>query len=177
MLNLLRAGRPLLTCREACLAEWRRFQPEASQLDAASRWPELAQLLARVGYQDDLSLYYLGRAAEGIGARAAAITYYRESVQLSGTAIACQNLSRVCGGVVLPRAASVRAAALERELARLRYRRAEPPPAGEAPGAPPEEIAEPAAMSAPAPIPAPAPMPGPPRPPASEFIEPPPAPR
>ena len=32
----------------------------------------LAALVMRIGYQDDLSLYYLGRAAEGMGYRAPA---------------------------------------------------------------------------------------------------------
>src|SRR5947207_3084251 len=68
-LTQLRAGRTLLGCREPCLAEWRRVQPQAAQLDAGARWQDLALLLTRVGYQDDLSLYYLGRAAEGLGAR------------------------------------------------------------------------------------------------------------
>src|SRR5579863_4516934 len=68
-LALLRAGRSLLTCREPCLAEWRGAQSQAAQLDAGARWQDLALLLARVGYRDDLSLYYLGRAAEGIGYR------------------------------------------------------------------------------------------------------------
>src|SRR5882672_9265117 len=64
----LRAGRALLSCRDPCLAEWRRVQPQAAQLDAAAQWQDLAVLLARAGYQDDLSLYYLGRAAEGLAA-------------------------------------------------------------------------------------------------------------
>ena len=68
----LRAGRALVSCRDPCLAEWRRVQPQAAQLDAAAQWQDLAVLLARAGYQDDLSLYYLGRAAEGLAAREAA---------------------------------------------------------------------------------------------------------
>jgi len=164
-LALLRAGEPVLTCREPCLAEWRGVQPQAAQLDAGARWQELALLLMRVGYEDDLSLYYLGRAAEGFGYRAAAIGYYRRSGQLSGTSISCQHLSLMCGGVALPRAAAVRLATIERELNRGRSRRIAPAP--QAP-TPPEATLEEAGP----PMPSPAASPG--EPTASEYIEPPP---
>ena len=162
----LRAGRALLTCREPCLAEWRSAQPQAMQLDAGARWQELAMLLTRIGYQDDLSLYYLGRAAEGLGYREAAASYYRQSTQLSATPGSCQSLSRLCGGVVLPRAAALRAAAIDRDLDRAKPRRAEPAPQGPAaPEAAPAEVA----------APAPSAVSRPTGPAASEFIEPPPA--
>src|SRR5260221_99659 len=47
----LRTGAPMLTCREACVADWRRAQPQAAQLDAAGSWPELAALVIGTGYQ------------------------------------------------------------------------------------------------------------------------------
>ncbi len=161
----LRAGRPLLNCREPCLAEWQRIQPQAAQLDGGARWQDLALLLVRAGYQDDLSLYYLGRAAEGLGHREAAAGYYRQSAQLSGSAGSCQSLSRLCGGLVLPRAAALRVAAIERELNRARPKRAEP-----APQAP--ETPAPAAAEVEAPPPA-SPVLRPSGPPPSEYIEPP----
>jgi hypothetical protein len=165
-LALLRAGRPVLTCREPCLAEWREIQPQAAQLDANARWWELSQLLVRVGYEDDLSLYYLGRAVEGIGHPGAAAGYYRQSAQLSGTSISCQHLSRVCGGVALPRASALQAARLERWLRPARPRRVEPAvPNAEAPPTGEEQIAPPM----------PGPVLRPAGPAASEVIEPPPA--
>ena len=167
----LRAGRPLLNCREPCLAEWQRAQPQAAQLDAGARWQDLALLLARTGYQDDLSLYYLGRAAEGLGHREAAAGYYRQSAQLSGSVGSCQSLSRLCGGVTLPRAAALRLAAVERDLNRARPRRGEPAPGPMAPEAGPVELVAPPAVEAPAPRPALRPS----GPPATEYIEPPPA--
>jgi len=163
----LRAGRPLLNCREPCLAEWQRIQPQAAQLDAGARWQDLALLLVRAGYQDDLSLYYLGRAAEGLGHREAAAGYYRQSAQLSGSVGSCQSLSRQCGGVVLPRAAALRVAAIERELNRARPRRTEP-----APQAPETPAPAPAEVEAPPPA---SPILRPSGPPSSDYIEPPPA--
>ena len=102
LLAQLQLGRSVLRCREPCLPAWRDAQPRAARLDAASQWGDLAALVMRTEYQDDLSLYYLGRAAEGLGFYPAAVSYYRQSMELSGTSISCANLSRLCGGVVLP---------------------------------------------------------------------------
>lgn len=175
-LVLLRAGQPLVNCRDACLENWRRAQPQAAQLDSAGRWPDLAVYLTAVGYQDDLSLYYLARAAEGMGYAAAAASYYRQSAQISGTSLSCRHQSRICGGVDLPRAALWRLAALERD-AQPRSRRGgaaprvavpdrqpEPgmaPPAGEAAYSPGPVVLTPvpAAPAAPAPPPEPPAMP------------------
>jgi hypothetical protein len=180
ILALLRAGRPILTCHEPCLPSWRSAQPQATQLDAAARWQDLAMLLWRTGYQDDLSLYYLGRASEGLGAPEAAASYYRQSTVVSGTPSSCQSLSRLCGGVTLPRAAALRVAALQRDLYRARPRRTGTPPQGAGPAeveAVPQASATPDAVPAAVEAPAPGPVPRPPGPPASEYIEPPPAPR
>jgi hypothetical protein len=198
----VQTGRALLTCREACLAEWRRLQPQAAQLDAAARWPELVAAVLQANYEDDLSLYYLGRAAEGLGYPGAAAGYYRQSLRFSGTSGSCEYQSRMCGGVILPRAASLRLASIERQVAPPPRRRATPgsarqgtpaEPTGEAARREPigtvppwERTPTPAMAESPAPAPppsappppspAPAPAPAPARAPgASEFIEPPPA--
>jgi hypothetical protein len=122
----LRTGGRLLNCREQCLSEWKRVEPQAVQLDATARWTDLAVLILQTGYEDDLSLYYLGRAAEGLHYPGAAAGYYRQSARLSGTSASCQNLSAACGGVVLPRAALLREAAIARELNQSRYRPVRP---------------------------------------------------
>ncbi len=172
-LSLLRTGRPLLSCREACLEEWRRSQMQAAQLDAAAHWPDLAVLVLRIGYQDDLSLYYLGRAAEGMGYLGAAASYYQQSTRLAGTSISCEHLSRLCGGVALPNAASLRLAAVERELKR---RTRQPPRMPTTPAMVPREPGEPipneAAATAPSDFRKPPTSAGAG---ASEYIEPPPA--
>ncbi len=172
-LSLLRTGRPLLSCREACLDEWRRSQTQAAQLDAAAHWPDLTALVLRIGYQDDLSLYYLGHAAEGMGYLGAAARYYQQSTQLAGTPISREHLSRLCGGVALPNAASLRLAAVERELKR---RTRQPPRIPATPGTVPSEpgalIPNEAAVTDPSDLrkpPASAAGTG-----ASEYIEPPP---
>lgn len=114
MVDTVRSGRAILDCREPCLAAWRQAQPQAAQYDASGRWGELATVVLRTGFQDDLSLYYLGRAAEGLGAANAARRYYAESVQISATNRSCRTFSGECGGLSLPRTASARLAMLER---------------------------------------------------------------
>ena len=196
----LRSGRALLSCREPCLAEWQRVEPEAAKFDAAARWTDLAVLVLQAGYQDDLTLYYLGRAAEGLGLPGAAASYYRQSARFSGTSNSCQNMSRLCGGVVLPSAALLREAAITSELDRRLYPRRRPEPRTPSrPGTLPSETAEPSAAEpavaagaptevappplppvpapplplVPAPPPVPAPVPA--QRPHSDYIEPPPA--
>ncbi len=149
----LRAGQTLLQCREPCLADWRIAEPKAQSLVAASHWRDLVVLLAGVGYQDDLTLYYLGEAAQGLGFPAAAAGYYRQSIELSVSDAACYRLSRQCGGVGLPRAARARLATLDRPAAQPRRAPASPPARGIAPAslAPRGSTAPAAAPEAPPP--------------------------
>ena len=184
---LIQTGAPVLRCRDACLADWQREQPEAQQLHAQGRWRSLAALVIRVNYQDDLSLYYLARAAEGLGFTAGAASYYKQSKQLSGTAIACSNLSRLCGGLVLPQAASLRLSLVTLQLEQARRAAPAPSPGKAAPAATegvatgmaqPSGTVMPEPAAAPGPVISPSPAPPPPRPAdARDFIEPPPAPR
>ena len=118
----LSTGAPLLRCREDCVADWRRRQPEAAELAAAGRWSDLAALVIAVGYQDDLTLYYLGEAAEWLGYPEAAASYYRQSTYISGTSLSCSQQSGVCGGIALPDAALSRIEALDAEARQSRRR-------------------------------------------------------
>jgi hypothetical protein len=156
----VRSGLPLLSCHETCVEQWRAAQPEAANLAATGRWPELAALVVNTGYQDDLSLYYLGRAAEGLGYPGAAASYYRQSTYASNTPQACRRQSGNCGGMNFPPAASQRIAAIDRQLNRYAPRRGAPgrpqsaPMPAEAVFAPPPEqsLPPPAAIAAPIPL-------------------------
>jgi hypothetical protein len=190
---MVRTGRALLSCRDSCLAEWQRNQPQAAQFDAAGRWPELAAVVVQTGYEDDLSLYYLGRAAQGLGYPGSAASYYRQSLRLSATGAACRYLSRMCGGQGFPQASTFRLAAIERDLNASRRRRIAPGPGraatpAELPDSGPPVPVEAAAPRPPGtappwaePVPPPTPAPGLPRPAApahapgsaSDFSEPP----
>jgi hypothetical protein len=123
LLAQLQLGHSVLRCREGCLPVWRDAQPRAAQLDASDQWGDLAVLVMRTDYQDDLSLYYLGKAAEGMGFYPAAAAYYRQSMELSGTSISCANLSRLCGGLTLPVGAAHRLSVVQQQLNRPMPRR------------------------------------------------------
>jgi len=182
---LVQVGRPVLRCRADCLAAWRAAAPQAEQDLARQRWRDLAESLIRVNYQDDLTLYYLGRAAEGLGYPKAAASYYRQSMEFSGTSGSCAYLSRQCGGVTLPRDAALRLATLDNDLNRARpARRPSPPsassanpPAAGAEAEPASAVAQPSPEQALPVAPAPAVPPPPPPPDATgsalQFIEPP----
>jgi hypothetical protein len=194
-MEYLSGGQLLLRCHEPCLAGWRAAQPKAQSLAAAAKWRDLVSLLAGVGYQDDLSLYYLGEAAEGLGFPVAAATYYRQSAEISRSSRACSLLSMQCGGVRLPQAARARLAALERPVKPVRRGPPTPPSGGAAPLSIPSEDtvpgdtvpggtapveAPPVAASVAEPPPAPAISPVPadrPVPPAAPLVAPPPLPR
>ena len=133
LLARLQLGQPVLDCRDRCLNAWIRVEPTAMQLDAAAKWDDLAVLVIRSGYQDDLSLYYLGRAAEGRKFYAAAAAYYRQSAQLSGTSVSCANLSHLCGGATLPKSTYERLAAVGRYLVSPRKRSRQPETASRLP--------------------------------------------
>lgn len=194
---LLPSGEPLLRCREACVEQWRAAVPQAVLLNREGRWRELAWLVLSIGYQDDLTLYYLGSAAAGLGYPVGAASYFRQSLELSGTAASCVYASRTCGGLLLPEASRAELAALEprlhpprRRALRPRRRRTGaievPKPKPTAPGGTGEPVPLSPAAGMPPPPAVPAPAAAPPAPDptarpvpsghgAGEFIEPPPA--
>lgn len=63
------------------------------------RWLELAAIVARVGFDIDRNYFYLGSAAEGMGYRHAAQTYYRLAL---GSSSRCADFINVCDGLDVP---------------------------------------------------------------------------
>ncbi len=113
LLRRLQAGEPMLDCRLTCRDAWRANRATALVLNEARRWRELAVLVMQTGYTDDLTYFYLGRAAEGLGYREAAKTYYQISARLSAAGLACiKENPDLCNGQSLPAAAEARLAEL-----------------------------------------------------------------
>jgi hypothetical protein len=111
LLRRLQAGEPMLDCRLACLDAWRANRATALVLNETRRWRELAVLVMQTDYTDDLTYFYLGRAAEGLGYREAAKTYYQISARLSAAGLACiKENPDLCNGQRLPAAAEARLA-------------------------------------------------------------------
>ena len=113
LLRRLQAGEAVLECSLACLDAWRSNRITALLLDETRHWRELAILVMRIGYMNDLTYYYLGHASEGLGYREAAKTYYRISARLSAAGVACNTENpNFCNGQVFPAAAETRLAEL-----------------------------------------------------------------
>lgn len=73
----LEAGQIRLDCDWSCSASWNGARNKAAGLYRSELWADLAAEVVRVGYGSDLTYFYLARAAEGLGRKAAAETYYR----------------------------------------------------------------------------------------------------
>ena len=109
----------MLECGAPCHDAWRTNRSTALVMNEARQWRDLAILVMQIGYINDLTYYYLGRAAEGLGYQDAAKTYYRTSVRLTSAGITCRaEGAEYCNGQVFPAAAAA-------ELAQLTA----PPPA------------------------------------------------
>jgi len=113
LIRRLQAGEPMLDCRLACLDAWQANRATALVLNETRRWRELAVMVMQTGYTDDLTYFYLGRAAEGLGYREAAKTYYQISARLSAAGLTCiKENPDLCNGQRLPAAAEARLAEL-----------------------------------------------------------------
>lgn len=73
----LEAGQLRLDCNWACTGTWAGARSKAAGLYRNQLWADLAAEVVRVGYGSDLTYFYLARAAEGLGRKAAAEIYYR----------------------------------------------------------------------------------------------------
>ena len=86
LMRQFQAGQPMLDCSmEECGLGWMQNRQTAELLEATGRWQELALLVMQIGFMDDLTYYYLGRAAENLGYLQAAQRYYRIAERLSVT--------------------------------------------------------------------------------------------
>ena len=64
LISQLRAGQPMLDCSMPSAAWGGCRTAEAALLEATGNWQELALFVIRIGFMDDLTYYYLGRAAQ-----------------------------------------------------------------------------------------------------------------
>lgn len=107
-----RSGQARLNCADCA----RQFGIQAADLRRyyqARDWEALAHGVLATDYRQDIAWFYLGAAAEGMGLREPARTYYAEAVRLAGEhgGRCAGRKPDLCGGIDLPRAGK---AALER---------------------------------------------------------------
>src|SRR5215467_7811602 len=99
-----RNGEAKLDCRMRCAFAWGLERQRSKGLYDTRAWSELAVDVLKIGYGDDLSYYYLGKAAEGLGYDRAAEIYFRFS---RDAALKCSDIYGDCYGFVFPRDARV----------------------------------------------------------------------
>jgi len=119
LLEDVKAGKVQLDCGVSCSATyfftaqtiWGHYQQR--------NWPALAVATARTGFRRDLTYYFLGAAAEGMQAWAAADRYYRMAGALATSNDInnkCSSVQNMCGSLVFPRDISNRLRAVAQHL-------------------------------------------------------------
>ena len=78
-LDTFRRGDTRLVSSVTTVPRWALNRSRLRALYDAQQWRELAVRVAMIDHNEDLSWYYLGRAAEGMGYRKAARVYYRQA--------------------------------------------------------------------------------------------------
>lgn len=114
VLAAVQQGDARLTCGVGCSAAWGAGRRKARNLHENELWKDLAVHVAGVGFNGDITYFYLGRATEGMGYPEVANTYYRLAL---ASPYKCDGLINNCDGLNVPaeaRAGLARLAAGER---------------------------------------------------------------
>jgi len=107
--NEFKSGEIRLHCESACALRWNAKSHHLKALHDNKLWADLANEVREVDYITDLSYYYLGRAAEGLGHPEAATIYYRLALAHLHR---CDSWLSGCDGFEFPRDIRVRLAGL-----------------------------------------------------------------
>jgi len=187
-----RAGTAVLSCGNdlSCALRWQNVRQTALQDAAAQQWADLAALVIGAGYNADVSWYYLGQAAQGMGSYDAARQYFNTAIgdaAAGGPAACAGGVVDLCNGVAVANDAQMllsqvppdQAAAPPASRRRTVTHHTAPPStaSGSSPGFVPPVTAPPAGGSAAPfvpPVAAPAPAPAAPQAPAASpgFVAP-----
>jgi hypothetical protein len=92
-------GEIRLACGIACSGTFGANRAKLIQLQNQELWRDIAITTSEIGFDSDLSYYFLGRAAEGLGYYDAAEIYY--DLALSSL-VSCNPMGNVCNGLVFP---------------------------------------------------------------------------
>jgi S1-C subfamily serine protease len=107
--NDLKSGTVRLLCESACTLRWNSRSRHLKALHDNKLWTDLANEVRDIDYVSDLSYYYLGRAAEGLGHTEAAATYYKLALTYL---YRCDGWISGCDGFDFPRDIRVRLSGL-----------------------------------------------------------------
>jgi len=101
-------GEIRLSCGISCAGAWGSSRRQAKAFYDNGLWNDLAKKVIEIGFDNQLSYFYLGRAAEGLGYFNAARTYYTHASSTKP----CDGLINNCDGFSFPTEINVRLASL-----------------------------------------------------------------
>jgi predicted Zn-dependent protease len=76
-----KSGAAVFDCRVECALRYGSRKSEWKRLHAKQEWRDLAVSVMQIGYLSDLSYFMLAEAAQGLGLKDAAATYYKRAVE------------------------------------------------------------------------------------------------
>ncbi len=123
ILTVIGNGSVELNCTLACAGQYGWNRIELRRNYDTGNWRNLALMIVRLNHRDDQSYFYLGRAAEGLGAFEAALVYYNKSLAITQNQAAgtpCGGSLDVCDGFSFPRDALYRINVVNQILAERR---------------------------------------------------------
>ena len=106
LVNKFNTGNAQLDCRISCISTVMSALPRLKVLHDTGHWKQLALETQGIGFGNDLTWYYLGRAAEELNAIEAAEIYYKISIENTNSKHRCKK--RLCNGHQFPHDTSKR---------------------------------------------------------------------
>lgn len=98
--NKFKAGEIVLDCDLLCSFANGSNRKSVMELYDSHRWQDLAIVISKVNFPRDLNYFYLGKAAEELGYKEAAVAYYKMAVELSSTSKRCDYVFKYqCNGI------------------------------------------------------------------------------
>ena len=97
--ELFSQGKFKLDCKIICAWDMAKAQEKLAMLEKTEQWQALADKVMEIGFFQNLTYYYLGRAAEGLGYYDAALNYYTIS---GSTGLQCLPQYNSCNGIIFP---------------------------------------------------------------------------
>ncbi len=97
LVNQFVDGKAQLDCELPCAGTFGANRQAMLAMYQAGNWSKLAKLVMSIGFNEDLSWFYLGRSAEGLGLGDTAVEYYTKALE---TPSRCGANS--CDGFVFP---------------------------------------------------------------------------
>lgn len=114
--NDLKSGAIRLHCESVCALRWKTKSQHLKALHDNKLWTDLANEVREIDHLSDLSYFYLGRAAEGLGHIDAAAVYYRLALTYLHR---CDGWLSDCDGFDFPKEIRLRLASLPKVKAQF----------------------------------------------------------